>query len=356
MVDSPNLWLEELNSTSTSVEKGVINIFVPLFFLPIFLMDFCPSVFLIFQHLLNYKQEFVQKFYVRILFMIPINAVVSYCQLFMLYENVVFVQLIRDLYEVYVVLTFYKLLMSSTGEAPCLTRCVAHLIPRVNRLCCCDVPVPGMKKLLLVTKIAVYQFVVQKPFLSLIKTILVQFGYLEEGAAKVLFRLYGLCIMFIALWILLYFFRAVSKAVVAVRPVQIFLWIKVAMFLNLFQEFIIGLVVKNENVLTFLQKFTRLDLRAIDFEARVSAIIFLVEMIYLDCVSPVVFPLKSTPVVQIKEVAMYLDKQKEGQLERSYCQNFAFALMSVFKFWDFKGMGCPHGISIDNYSNDLFDN
>ncbi|KAL7717847.1 Transmembrane protein [Entamoeba marina] len=343
--------------TSTSTNDELFKSFVPSIMLPIFLMVFAPSSLLIGQHIFNYKQEFIQKFYVRILLMVPVNAVVSYCQLFVSYRYIVFLQIIRDCYEVYVVLSFYYLLLSSSGEAPCLTRCVAHLIPRVNRLCCCNVPVPGMKKMLLITRICVMQFAIQKPFLSIFKAIMVQFGFLLEGPFKVVFRLYGLFIMFVALWVLLFFFRVISKTVVAVRPVQIFLWIKVAMFLNLLQEFIIGMILQNnESAFGFIHKFSGLELDEADYESRVSAILFLFEMIYLNCVSPIVFPLKSANVVQIKEVALYLDKKKEGRGERTYWGNILFALKDILIFWNFKGMGCPHGISIENYSNNLFDN
>ncbi|BFU21263.1 hypothetical protein EHI8A_074330 [Entamoeba histolytica HM-1:IMSS-B] len=356
MEDLFNLLLGTESNNSDNPNEEVFRAFVPSLLLPVFLMVFIPSNFLIFQHLFNYHQGFIQKFYVRLLFMIPINAIVSYCQLFVRYRYIVFLQLARDFYEVYVVLTFYFLLLSSCGEAPCLTRCVSHLIPRVNRLCCCNVPVPGVKKMLLITKICVYQFAIQKPILSILKAVLVQFNLLREGP-KVFLRLYGLFSMFVALWVLLFFFRCISKAVVAVRPVQIFLWIKVAMFLNLIQEFIIGLIIsKNPGIQHFLNLFTGLDLKPVDYESRVAGIVFLIEMIYLDCVSPVVFPLKSVAVVQIKEVALYLDKKKEGEPERGYWGNFLFALKDVFTFWNFKGMGCPHGLSIDSYSNALFDN
>ena len=332
------------------------KIFIPSVMLPIFLMDFFPSLFLVGQHVFNYKQEFTQKFYVRILMMIPLNCIVSYFQLFMEYRYVVILQMFRDFYEVYVIITFYYLLLCSSGEFDCLTRCVAHLIPRSSRLCCCTIPVPSMKTLLLITRISVYQFVIQKPILSILKVVLVNLGLLQGGPLKVLLRLYGLGSMFIALWVLLFFFRVISKAVVAVRPVQIFLWIKVAMFLNILQEFIIGLIIsKNSKVLQLLQNFTSLNLRAIDYENRVAGILFLIEMLYLNCVSPLVFPLKSKSVIKIKEVCLYLDKKEEGQ-ERTYWGNVLYALKDILTFWNMSGMGCPHGISIDNYSNQLFEN
>ena len=79
-------------------------------------------------------------------------------------------------------------------------------------------------------------------------------------------------------------------------------------------------------------------------------------MIYLNSFSPLVFPLRADSVVQIKEVAMYLDKKSQDQVGRSDAQSVLQALKDLVCFWDVKGMGCPHGISIDAYSNELFDN
>ncbi|KAF2718062.1 DUF300-domain-containing protein [Polychaeton citri CBS 116435] len=67
------------------------------------------SLFLMVQHALHYSRPTEQKHIIRILFMIPIYAVVSYLS-FLFYQHAVYFEVLRDCYEAFAIASFFTLL------------------------------------------------------------------------------------------------------------------------------------------------------------------------------------------------------------------------------------------------------
>lgn len=69
------------------------------------------SLWLMYQHLINYTLPHLQRYIVRIIIMVPIYAITSFLSLYWIKYSVLFA-LVRDGYEAYVVYTFFSLLVA----------------------------------------------------------------------------------------------------------------------------------------------------------------------------------------------------------------------------------------------------
>jgi ABC-type sugar transport system permease subunit len=67
------------------------------------------AVFLIFQHATHYSKPWEQKHIIRILFMIPVYAIVSFVS-YMFYKHAIYWEVLRDCYEAFAIASFFTLL------------------------------------------------------------------------------------------------------------------------------------------------------------------------------------------------------------------------------------------------------
>ena len=67
------------------------------------------SMYLIFQHALHYSRPWEQKHIIRILFMVPIYALVSFLSYYY-YLHTIYWQVLRDCYEAFAIASFFTLM------------------------------------------------------------------------------------------------------------------------------------------------------------------------------------------------------------------------------------------------------
>jgi len=122
---------------------------------------------IMFLHLKHYKEPRLQRYMVRIVFMVPVYAIGSYLSLLMK-ENAFYFSLIRDCYEAYVLYMFFRMLIElANGEENLIVQ--LERVPQMRcfaPLCCCHIK-PG-RIFLHRCKQMILQFVLWKPISGII--------------------------------------------------------------------------------------------------------------------------------------------------------------------------------------------
>ena len=78
------------------------------------------SMFTIYQHLANYNRPGVQKYVVRILWMVPLYSIQSWLSL-RFHDSSVWIESLRDLYESYVLASFLYYIIAILGDEDVIT-------------------------------------------------------------------------------------------------------------------------------------------------------------------------------------------------------------------------------------------
>ncbi|KAH9670192.1 hypothetical protein KPL70_016886 [Citrus sinensis] len=120
---------------------------VPFFY--IFIAFLCTigatslAIFHIYRHLLNYTEPTYQRYIVRIIFMVPLFAVMSFLSL-VFPERAIYFNSIREVYEAWVIYNFLSLCLAWVGGpgAVVLSLSGRVLKPSVCLMTCCLPPVP----------------------------------------------------------------------------------------------------------------------------------------------------------------------------------------------------------------------
>jgi hypothetical protein len=131
------------------------------------------SLYLIYKHLQYYTKPFYQKWIIRILLMVPIYAFCSSLS-FRFYYYSIYFDIIRDVYEAFVIYSFYALLISYMGRDLNERHQFLHGKPRMTLpfpLNCFKFS-PHGQAFLINTKILCLQYVVIRPLMTLLAIIL----------------------------------------------------------------------------------------------------------------------------------------------------------------------------------------
>ncbi|SJX64549.1 uncharacterized protein SRS1_15130 [Sporisorium reilianum f. sp. reilianum] len=143
----------------------------------------CFSIFLIWKQLKNYRKPTLQRYVVRLLLMVPIYSIASVISLYSL-QLADIIDLIRDLYEAFVIYCFFNLLIEYLGGERSLIvllhgrRPQQHLFPANLFLNDMDASDPYT---FLALKRGVLQYVQVKPVLAVATVLLKAAGRYEEG-------------------------------------------------------------------------------------------------------------------------------------------------------------------------------
>lgn len=90
------------------------------------------SVRLVYLHLTHWYMPEVQKYVVRILWMVPLYAMQSYLSL-RYHKSRIYIDSVRDFYEAYVIASFVYYLMALLGGQDALTELLRHKDPRLGK-------------------------------------------------------------------------------------------------------------------------------------------------------------------------------------------------------------------------------
>lgn len=196
---------------------------------------------LIWSHLTVYTNPTEQRYIIRILILCPIYAIDSWIAL-IAYKEAVWVGLIRDCYEAYVIYMFFKLMIGYLGgvdsvimlwreEQPTMT----HPFPL-----CCLPPLKLTKGVMRVWQALLLQYVVLNPLLTIISVALVLTDNYEEGdftPGSSWLWLSGLRFVSVTLAFtsLVYFYIGTKNFMLSDKPLGKFASVKIVVFLSFWQ-------------------------------------------------------------------------------------------------------------------------
>jgi len=213
------------------------------------ILTFLVSLRLIFKHLQNYSKPSIQKAIIRILLMAPIYAAASWLSLrFVRYS--MYVDLIRDCYEAFVIYSFVEMLIQySGGEKELLEALEKH--PKMHHM----FPFNFLhhfktdRKFLYTCKKAVLQYVFIKPTMAALAIGLDELDLYEEGnfawdAGYLYITVINNLSVTFAMYGLLYFYHAIQDHLASISPLKKLLCIKAVLFLSFWQGIVCAMLAK----------------------------------------------------------------------------------------------------------------
>ncbi|XP_042476752.1 transmembrane protein 184A-like isoform X4 [Macadamia integrifolia] len=209
------------------------------------------AIFHIYRHLLNYTEPTYQRYIVRIIFMVPVYALMSFLSL-VLNESSIYFNSIREVYEAWVIYNFLSLCLAWVGGpgAVVLSLSGRVLKPSWYLMTCCFPAIPLDGRFIRRCKQGCLQFVILKPILVAVTFIFYAKGKYEDGnfSAKQAY-LYVTIIYTIsyttALYALALFYVACRDLLRPFHPVPKFIMIKSVVFLTYWQGVLVFLAAKS---------------------------------------------------------------------------------------------------------------
>ncbi|KAH7890549.1 DUF300-domain-containing protein [Phlebopus sp. FC_14] len=198
----------------------------------------------------NYRKPFLQRMVVRIMLMVPIYAVASLISLFSL-EAAFFIDVIRDVYEAFVIYCFFVLLLDYLGGERALL-ILLHGRPPIPAI----FPVSLWRHEIdasdpytyLFLKRGILQYVQVKPLLALASLTMKATGTYNEGDFRARSGYLYVSIIYnasicLALWCLAVFWMCVNQDLKPFRPVPKFLCVKGILFFSFWQSIAVSTLV-----------------------------------------------------------------------------------------------------------------
>ncbi|CAL9185950.1 uncharacterized protein LOC103978899 [Musa acuminata AAA Group] len=205
----------------------------------------------IYRHLLNYTEPIFQRYIVRIIFMIPVYALMSFLSL-ILNDRSIYFNSIREVYEAWVIYNFLSLCLAWVGGpgAVVLSLSGRSLKPSWYLMTCCLPSIPLDGRFIRKCKQGGLQFVILKPILVVITFILYAKGKYEDGNFSVDQAYLYITIIYtvsysMALYALALFYVACKDLLRPFNPVPKFIIIKSVVFLTYWQGVLVFLAAKS---------------------------------------------------------------------------------------------------------------
>ncbi|CAL0324787.1 unnamed protein product [Lupinus luteus] len=247
-----------------------MGVLAPIF---IYVVAFCCTigaialaVLHIYRHLLNYTEPTYQRFIVRIIFMVPVYALMSFLSLVYPKSSIYF-NSIREVYEAWVIYNFLSLCLSWVGGPGAVVISLSGRVlkPSMCLMTCCFPPIPLDGRFIRKCKQGCLQFVILKPILVVITLLLYAKGKYEDGNFNPRQSYLYLTIIHtfsytMALYALLLFYVACKDLLQPFNPVPKFIIIKSVVFLTYWQGVLFFLAaktgfIKNADEAALLQNF-----------------------------------------------------------------------------------------------------
>ncbi|XP_012268248.2 transmembrane protein 184C [Athalia rosae] len=239
---APLLLINSINNGFRKQDQGALvgGAFV-LLALPI-------SFYEIVQHMIHYTQPNLQKYIIRILWMVPIYAVNAWLGL-IFPDSSIYVDSLRECYEAYVIYNFMMYLLAYLNADRHLEHTL-ELSPQVHHmfpLCCLPDWEMG-REFVHMCKHGILQYTAVRPITTLISCICEMNGVYGEGEFRldVVFPYmiaFNNLSQFVAMYCLVLFYRANSETLRPMKPIGKFLCIKAVVFFSFFQGVIIAFLI-----------------------------------------------------------------------------------------------------------------
>ncbi|KAL6513233.1 hypothetical protein OROGR_020719 [Orobanche gracilis] len=205
----------------------------------------------IYKHLLNYTEPIYQRYTVRIIFMVPVYALMSFLSL-VLKESTIYFNSIREIYEAWVIYNFLSLCLAWVGGPGAVVVSLSGKVLKPNwcLMTCCFPPIPLDGRFIRRCKQWCLQFVILKPILVVVTLILYSKGKYEDGNFNPLQSYLYLTIIYtisysVALYALALFYVACRDLLDPFNPVPKFIIIKSVVFLTYWQGVLVFLAAKS---------------------------------------------------------------------------------------------------------------
>ncbi|KAE9611888.1 hypothetical protein Lal_00048921 [Lupinus albus] len=209
------------------------------------------SLLHIYRHLINYTEPTFQRYIVRIIFMVPVYALMSLLCL-ALPESSIYFNSIREVYEAWVIYNFLSLCLAWVGGPGAV---VLSLNGRVMKpswflMTCCLPPIPLDGRFIRRCKQGCLQFVILKPILVAVTLVLYAKGKYKDGnfnpkQSYLYLTIIYTCSYTMALYALALFYVACKDLLYPFNPVPKFIIIKSVVFLTYWQGVLVFLAAKS---------------------------------------------------------------------------------------------------------------
>ncbi|XP_022863834.1 transmembrane protein 184B isoform X1 [Olea europaea var. sylvestris] len=206
----------------------------------------------IYRHLMNYTEPTYQRYIVRIIFMVPVYALMSFLSL-IINKGAIYFNSIREVYEAWVIYNFLSLCLAWVGGPGAVVLSLSGKVLKPNwwSMTCCLPPVPLDGRFIRRCKQGCLQFVILKPILVAVTFILYAKGKYEDGNFSPMQSYLYLTIIYtisysVALYALALFYVACRDLLQPFNPVPKFIIIKSVVFLTYWQGVLIFLAAKTE--------------------------------------------------------------------------------------------------------------
>ncbi|GLT88485.1 hypothetical protein SLE2022_065100 [Rubroshorea leprosula] len=205
----------------------------------------------IYRHLLNYTEPIFQRYIVRIIFMVPVYALMSFLSL-VLPKSSIYFNSIREVYEAWVIYNFLSLCLAWVGGPGSVVLSLSGRVlkPSLGLMTCCLPPLPLDGRFIRRCKQGCLQFVILKPILVAVTLILYAKGKYKDGNFNPKQSYLYLTIIYtisytVALYALVLFYMACKDLLQPFNPVPKFIIIKSVVFLTYWQGVLVFLAAKS---------------------------------------------------------------------------------------------------------------
>lgn len=227
----------------------------PIYYILIALPCTIGSIYLallhIYRHLMNYTEPTFQRYIVRIIFMVPVYALMSFLSL-VLNDSSIYFNSIREIYEAWVIYNFLSLCLAWVGGPGAVVLSLSGRVLKPNwcLMTCCFPPMPLDGRFLRRCKQGGLQFVILKPILVAITLILYAKGKYHDGNFSPDQSYLYITIIYtlsysVALYALALFYVACKDLLKPFNPVPKFIIIKSVVFLTYWQGVLVFLAAKS---------------------------------------------------------------------------------------------------------------
>lgn len=206
------------------------------------------SIWGVCQHLANYTKPYLQKYIIRILWMVPIYGFNAWLGI-KFPGSAMYMDTLRECYEAFVIYSFMKYLLNflyDETDSDILIQCKPpqkHLFP----LCWLE-PLPGGYRFLNNIKQGILQYAVVRPITTLIALISEVTGVYGEGEWSLSYSFIYLFIInnlsqMIAMYCLVVFYQAYKNELSPMNPLGKFMSIKCIIFFSFFQSVLLSILI-----------------------------------------------------------------------------------------------------------------
>jgi hypothetical protein len=207
------------------------------------------SIWAVSQHLIHYNKPYLQKYVVRILWMVPIYGMNAWLGM-KLPAASIYLDTLRECYEAFVIYSFMKYLLNflyREMDMETMIECKPpqqHLFPL-----CWLTPLPGGRRFLHKIKHGVLQYTIARPLTTIVALLSEMIGIYHEGSYSLgstylyLFLVNNISQM-IAMYCLVIFYTCYRNELSPMKPLAKFLCIKAVVFFSFFQGVLIGILIE----------------------------------------------------------------------------------------------------------------